>query len=118
MAEHPKAILAPDLKKFEQDVREKYMVGVVFEAVECFTVLAANPDAAMKAVHDGFGRPAGREGPRTIVVLTKKVGLADPDGKSVKFLNAYDEMRKQVASQQKQAEPAVVVPKIVVPKGL
>ncbi len=94
--------------------KTKYMVGVFQEAVALFTVLAHDEQAATEAIQQGFGRPAGTEGPRTVAVMTRELALTDPEGKTVSFFGAFDAIKKQAMEAQQKEESKIVVPKIVV----
>lgn len=97
----------------------RYKVGVVQEVVKCFTIFAANPDEAIKRCSEGYGVDAGLEGPRTIVVMSKEMasGLS-----KTTFFDAYDNMRRNMATQeqqkQKKEEPKIIVPTMVPPRGV
>ncbi len=115
-----------ELEKFELQGKKHYRVGVVTEVIECFTIWAKSPQEATELCSKGHGRPAGREGPRPVVVLSTEAGLRDADKKKVNFFGMYDSVRRQ-AAQAEQPEAGMVappkpgslieVPKMVIPKG-
>lgn len=107
------------VKAPEEDNRPKWKVAVYSMVCDISTVYADTPEEAMESMQKGFGRHAGVEGP--IVVGSACVSFDSPASKDFipQWMVNIQRLQAMVAKAQSGVpEGKIVVPKMVVPKGI